>query len=65
VPNDDNDDDQNSSFVDLLCIQNTHFIFNNFFPKNRPVYDITWKNLAQPDRSQMTMQYVACALYAG
>jgi len=23
----------------------THFVFNNFFPKNRAVYEIMWKNM--------------------
>jgi len=30
------------------------FIFNNFFPKNRTVYEIMWKNMVQTDRLQMT-----------
>jgi hypothetical protein len=25
--------------------QNTHFMFNNFFPENRAVYEIIWKKL--------------------
>jgi hypothetical protein len=29
--------------------QNTHFVFNNIFPENRAVYEITWKNMVQPD----------------
>jgi hypothetical protein len=45
---------------------NTHFIFNKIFsPENRAVYEIMWKNMVQPDRPQMTIQYGACALYAG
>jgi hypothetical protein len=35
--------------------QNTHFMFNNFFPESRAVYEITWKNIIQPDRPQMTI----------
>ena len=23
-------------------------MFNNFFPENRAVYEMTWKNLAEP-----------------
>jgi len=34
--------------------QNKHFTFNNF-SKNRAVYDIMWKNIAQSDRRQMTI----------
>ena len=32
--------------------QNKCFIFN-FFPQNRAVYEIMWKNLVQPDRPLM------------
>jgi len=33
----------------------THFMFNNFFfPENRAVYEITWRNIVQPSRTQMT-----------
>jgi hypothetical protein len=40
---------------------NTHFTFKNlFFSKNRVFYEIMWKNIAQPDRLQMTVQYGAC-----
>jgi len=31
----------------------THFTFNNFFPENCVVYEKMWKNMAEPDRSQM------------
>ena len=33
--------------------QNTHIIFNIFF--NRAVYERMWKNMVDPDRSQMTI----------
>jgi hypothetical protein len=45
--------------------QNTVFIFNNGVSINRAVYEITWKNMVQPDRPQMTIKYRACALHAG
>jgi hypothetical protein len=33
----------------------THFMFSNFFfSKNRVVYEITWRYMAEPDRPQMT-----------
>jgi hypothetical protein len=32
--------------------QNTHFVFVTFF-LNRSVYEIMWKNVVQPDRSQI------------
>jgi len=31
--------------------QNAHFVFNNFFPQNRAVYKITWKNTVQRGRT--------------
>jgi hypothetical protein len=34
--------------------QNTHFMFNNFF-RNHVVYEIMWKNMAEPDGPQMTI----------
>jgi hypothetical protein len=45
--------------------QITHFIFNTFFFKNHGVYEIMWKNIVQPDRPQISMQYGACAVHAG
>jgi len=35
--------------------QNTHFVFSSFFPENRTVYEIMWKNMVEPERSQMTI----------
>jgi hypothetical protein len=42
--------------IDEVCTenQNTHFMFNNF-PENHTVYEIMWKNMVHPDRSQMTI----------
>ena len=37
-------------------------MFNNFYPDNRTVYEIMWKNAVQPDRSQMAIEYGACPL---
>ena len=39
-------------------------IFSNLFSENRAVYEITSKNMAEPDGSQMT-QYGAYALHSG
>ena len=41
--------------------QNTHFIFNNFF-ENHAVYEIMWKSVVEPDRSQMAIwcMHVTC-----
>jgi len=43
--------------------QNTHFVFSNFY-QNRAVYEIMWKNLVKPERSEMEIQYGACTLLA-
>ena len=44
---------------DKSCRENedTHFVFSNFFFKieNRDVYEIMWKNIAEPDRPQTTI----------
>jgi hypothetical protein len=32
---------------------NKNFISNNFYSENRVVYKIMWKNVVQPDRTQM------------
>jgi hypothetical protein len=29
--------------------QNTHFTFNNAFPKTRAIYEILWKNTVEPE----------------
>jgi len=44
--------------------QNTYFIFNNVFSENCVVYEIMWQNMVEPDRSQMTVLFGACALRA-
>ena len=36
-----------------------------FFFENRAVSEIMWKNSVLPGRSQMKIQYDACALHAG
>ena len=44
--------------------QNTHSMFSNFFPpENCAVCEIMWKNVVEPDRSQMTiwrMRFASC-----
>jgi len=37
--------------------QNTYFMFKNFFfpSENHAVYEITWKNMVESDRPQMTI----------
>jgi hypothetical protein len=41
----------------------THFTLNFFL--NHAVYEIMWKHIVQPDRSQMRIKHGACALNAG
>jgi len=36
-----------------------------FFSENRALYEIMWKNVVEPEMPQTTVQYGACALYAG
>jgi len=43
--------------------QNTRFVFNNILFQNRAVYEIMWKNIVQPNRSQTIIG--TCALHAG
>ena len=42
-------------------IQNTHFMYNNFFPKNRAVYETISKNMVEPERPETIWRMrVAC-----
>jgi hypothetical protein len=44
----------------------THILRSvNFFPENNAANVIMWKNMEEPDRPQMTIQYGGCALHAG
>jgi hypothetical protein len=45
--------------------KNTPSMFSNFFFENLVVHEIMWKNMVQPDRPQMTIQYSVCAVHAG
>jgi hypothetical protein len=44
--------------------QNTHFTLYNLFSDNLAVCEIMWKNIAEPDRPQMTvwLMRIACWL---
>jgi len=45
--------------------RNAHFMFSNFFsPENRAVFEIMWKNVVEPGRSQITenMAHMQCML---
>ena len=43
--------------------KNTYIILNNFFPENRTVCEIMWKNVVEPDRLQMTIWRVCVACW--
>ena len=43
--------------------QNTHFVFSNFFSKNRAVCEIMWKNTVKRGRPQMTIWRMRIACY--
>ena len=43
--------------------QNTQFVFSNFFSENRAVYEITWKNMVQPDRPQTIIWRMSIACW--
>jgi len=42
----------NTEVVDRI---KTLYMFNIFFFENYDIYEVTWKNLAHPDRPQVTM----------
>jgi hypothetical protein len=44
--------------------RNTHFMFGNFFSKNRAPCEIMWENMIEPDRPHMTIGYDSSALHA-
>jgi len=43
--------------------QNTHFVFSNFFWKNRAFCEIMWKNISEPGRPQMTTWHLRIACW--
>jgi hypothetical protein len=54
------------NFSDKYCRknQNTHICSIRFFSQNIAIYETAWKNVVEPERPQMTIQYGACAFYA-
>ena len=52
-------------FSDRICKenQNIHFMFSNLFPENRALYDITCKNLVEPDKPQKTVWPIRIACW--
>jgi hypothetical protein len=56
----------NSSYYDRKVVEKikTHTSCSiNFFSKNHALYQFTWKNMLQPDRSQMCGKDVICMLH--
>jgi hypothetical protein len=53
------------SVSDKGCRENKkkHFMFSKFFPRKSSV-GVMWNNSVEPDKSQMTIKYGACALHA-
>jgi len=50
---------------DKICgeDQNTYFISNKFLFENHAVYEITWKNIIEPGRTQMTIWHIRIACW--
>jgi len=42
---------------------NTQFIFSNFILKNCAIYEMMWKNVVDPDRSQMRIWCMSIACW--
>ena len=44
--------------------QNKHFVFNNpFFFENHAVYEVTWKNIVEQGRPQLTIWHMRIACW--
>jgi hypothetical protein len=44
----------------------THVLWSiTFFSESRAVCETMWENMVEPDRTQMTIKYGACAMHAG
>jgi len=41
----------------------THILYSIAFSENRAVYEIKWKNIVEPDRSQMTIWHMCIACW--
>jgi hypothetical protein len=48
--------------AEVVMKSNTHFDFNHLSPKNRAFYEMTWRNIVETDRPQMTIwrMRIAC-----
>jgi hypothetical protein len=43
--------------------KNPHFVYSVTLFENRTVCEITWKNIAEPDRPQMTIRRMSIACW--
>jgi hypothetical protein len=51
---------------DKNCLENQNiFCVQHFFSEKLCVCDLMWRNMVEPDRSQMTIKYDACSFPAG
>ena len=46
---------RNVSVTSCRGNQTPQFVFGNFFPESRAVYEIMWKNMVERGRPQMTI----------
>ena len=53
-----------SNISDKSCTenQNTLSVFSNFFPENRTVYEVMWKNIVERGRPHDNMAHAHCVL---
>jgi hypothetical protein len=56
---------RNASLKSSIDNQNTRPVFNKPPPEIRSSSEIMWKNVVEPDRTQLAIKYGACALLAG
>jgi hypothetical protein len=54
-------------FSDKTCreIPNTYFMLSEFVNENHAVYEVTWKNIVEPSRQEMTTTWhmrIACRI---
>jgi hypothetical protein len=56
---------RNISDKDVEKIKTSILRSAEFFLENRALCEIMWKNVVEPNRPQMTIQFSACPLYVG
>ena len=53
------------NILDKSCRESENTFCSVTASENCAVYEIMWKNMVEPDRPQMTIQYGACPSHAG